>query len=735
MRQVARRLKDGRLELIEVPTPRFSPGAVAVRLEASVVSPGTERATLDVARKGLLAKARARPDQARQVLERARREGVRSTVALVRQRLEELGPLGYSAAGIVLEAGEHVRGLPPGTRVAVAGAGFANHAEVDVVPSLLCARVPNGVGPEDAAFATLGAIAINGFRRAGVDVGSTVAIIGLGLVGQLAVRVARAAGCRVLGVDLNLELVELAKQGGAEARLRADVEQASRWEEAADAVLICAASDSADPIRLAARLARDRGVVVVVGDVAMDVPRAPFYEKELELRLSRSYGPGRYDPNYELHGLDYPIGHVRWTEQRNMAAFLELVADGMIRPSELVTHRFPFESAERAFESLRSTETMVGIVLQYGERRVTANGVVPAGITGDDATRTEGPTPAPRPRRSIRAKPRFGLIGAGSFATSTLIPSLLRAGFEAASVASATGLSAESARRQFGFESAHAGIDEILSRKDLDLIVIATRHDSHAALAARALEAGSAVHVAKPLALEWEGLHRVREAQRRSGAPLFVGFNRRYAPMASELPSLDGPKLMGYRVNAGPLPRDHWTNDPLRGGGRLKGEGCHFIDFLCHQARCDPITVSTRGFPSEQGLPLVATDNFNVQIAFADGSVGTVDYAADAPAGPGKERFEVSGAGSYAVINDFRKGVVWHGDRKRRRGGRRQDKGFAAEFAFLADVLAGRAEAPPAEGFLVSSLATLAAARSLETGQVEAVVVQHGDVPIATGVS
>ena len=367
MRQVARRLKDGRLELIDVPEPALSAGTVAVKVEASVLSAGTERSTLEVARKGLLAKARARPDQARQVLERARTEGVRSTLALVRQRLEELGPLGYSAAGTVIEVGEGARGISAGDRVAIAGAGSANHAEVDVVPSLLCARVPAEVDLEDGAFATLGAIAMNGFRRSGASMGSTVGVIGLGLIGQLAARIALAAGCRVVGIDVKENLVGLAREGGAHGVLRAELGDRSTWDDSLDAVLICATTPSNDPITTAGRLARDCASVVVVGDVAIDVPRAPFYEKELDVRVSRSYGPGRYDPSYEVHGLDYPIGYVRWTQQRNMAAFLQLVADRKVRPADLVTHSFAFEDAEAAFETLRTSDSAVGIVLRYGD--------------------------------------------------------------------------------------------------------------------------------------------------------------------------------------------------------------------------------------------------------------------------------------------------------------------------------------------------------------------------------
>jgi predicted dehydrogenase/threonine dehydrogenase-like Zn-dependent dehydrogenase len=703
MRQVARRLRDGRLELVEVPAPSPPQGSVAVRLEASVLSAGTERATLEVARKGLIAKARARPDQARQVLERMRRDGVRSTVNLVRQRLDELGPLGYSAAGTVLEAGAESRGLAPGDRVAIAGGGFANHAEIDLVPSLLCARIPGTVPAQEAAFATLGAIALNAFRRAEVEVGATVAVIGLGIVGQLAVRIAKAAGCAVLGIDLKSDLVELARGAGAHGFERSGLEDTAGWLNSADAVLVCAATGSNDPVRLASSLARDRGKVVIVGDVGMDLPRAPFYEKELDLRLSRSYGPGRYDLNYELHGLDYPIGYVRWTEQRNMEAFLELVSEKKIRPEELITHRFPFSQAERAFEVLQSGETVVGVVLRYESE--------------DEPTRVEESVPpAPRRRGSRRDKPRFGIVGAGSFATSTLIPGLVRAGLEPVAVGSAAGLSAENARRRFGFTSAHAVTEEILDRDDLDLIVIATQHDSHAELAARALEAGKAVYVEKPLALDWEGLAVVKDAYERTSAPLVVGFNRRFASLAAQMRLLSGPRLMTYRINAGSVRMDHWTNDLARGGGRLKGEGCHFVDFICDQAGADPVSVSAQGFPSHPDLPLAATDNFSLQISFADGSIGAVHYAADAPSGPGKERFEVSAPGAFGVIDDFRRGAIWQGTHRKRLGGGKQDKGFAGQFRALKSMLADKEEAPPFEGYLLSSLVTLAAAKSLETG-------------------
>ena len=706
MRQVARRLRDGALELVDVPEPHPGPGFVAVRVSASVLSAGTERATMEAAKRSLLGKARDRPEQARQVLDRVLTEGPRSTYEFVRQRLDELGPLGYSAAGTVVEAGAEAVGFAAGDRVAIAGGGFANHAELDVVPQLLCAPVPDEVSDHDAAFATLGAIALHGFRRSGADVGSTIAVIGLGLIGQLVARIALAAGCTVRGTDLDQRLVDLAERAGAQAWVRS--EPAAEAEGSADAVLICASTDDDDPIQLASSLARDRAPVVVVGAVPMELPRGPFYGKELDLRLSRSYGPGRYDPAYELHGHDYPAGYVRWTERRNMEAFLGLVGRRQIEPSELVTHRFQLTEAERAYEALQS-ERPVAILLSFGDDERSKSPVVDTARARVVARRPGG------------SKPRFGLIGAGGFATSKLIPGLLTAGFEPAMVASASGLSAESARQRFGF-SAAVGSDEVLDAEDLDLLVIATQHDSHADLVSEGLRRGRAVYVEKPLALDWSQVGVVQAALEDSQAPLFVGFNRRYAPLARELKALGPPRLMSYRVNAGRLPAHHWTNDLERGGGRLKGEGCHFVDFLCDQVAADPVSVLAHGFASDPSLPLTATDNFSLQIRFADGSVGTVSYAADAPTSAGKERFETSAPGAHAVIDDFKNGAIWRGRHKQTLGGRRQDKGFAAQFEFIAEVLGGSSEPPAVEGYLVSTLATLAAARSLETGRSEPVV-------------
>lgn len=723
MRQVARRLRDGALELLEVPTPEVGPASVLVRTEVSVLSSGTERSTMKVAQANLLQKARQRPDQARQVVEKLRSEGLRSTYETVRRKLDAYGPLGYSAAGVAVEVGSEVRTVRAGDRVAIAGAGHANHAEVCVVPELLCAAVPEGVSSEAAAFATIGAIAMQGFRRAEVAVGSTVAVIGLGLIGQLSVRIARAAGCKVVGIDLQAPLLELAAEAGATALHRSTLDAPGPYTDRADAVLICAsAPTSDDPVRTAAALARDRAPVVAVGEVKMDLPRPPFYDKELDLRLSRSYGPGRYDDAYELHGRDYPIGYVRWTEQRNMESFLGLIADGAIDPAELITHRFDFERAEQAYELLSSDDANpLGIVFNYPP---PADEPAPEKAPADAARAPEHPAGEPRRwRRPTAARPRFAIAGAGAFATATVIPGLIGAGLAPQAVASASGLSAEDARGSFGFAATATGAEALVDRDDVDLFVVATQHDSHARLAAAALRRGIATYVEKPLALTLAELAEVRAAQRASGAPLWVGFNRTHSRLAAKLRELPGPRLMSYRVNAGRLAVDHWTNDPARGGGRLVGEGCHFIDFLCDQAGCDPLSVRATGFGADPELPLVSTDNLSVQIEFADGSAANLNYAADSPRGPGKELFETSSPGAYARLDDYREASIWRGTERTKLGGRGQDKGWDAQYEAIAAVLGG-GEQDPAEldRFFVSSLATLAAARSLRSGAIEGVI-------------
>jgi predicted dehydrogenase len=673
MKQVVQRLSDGRVEVVEVPIPQASPETALVRVRASLVSTGTERTKLETGRQTLLAKARARPDEVRKVLDKAKQEGVRDTVRAVRARLEQPAPLGYSSAGTVIRVGERVPGLAPGDRVACGGGEFAVHAEVDRVPGNLCIPLPARVGFEQGAFATVGSIALHAVRQAEAQIGERVAVVGLGLVGQLCAQILAAAGCGVVGIDVAPELVQRALSIGsvAAAYPRDDLDDDALPPDAAacDAVVVAAATPSSDPLHLAARLCRDRGRVVVVGDVGMDVPRRLYYEKELELRLSRSSGPGRYDRAYEERGLDYPIAYVRWTERRNMGAFLDLVAAGKVQVEPLVTDRVPIEQAPEAYDRLLAADTSpLAIMIEYSSEPEAAREVVPrpAGArTGDPLT--------------------AGVIGAGSFATRILIPSLRAASFRLGSIASATGLSARAAADRFGFARVETP-DELVEDPELGLVAIATRHDSHATLAARALRAGKHVYVEKPPCLTVAELHDLEAARNDSQGVLAVGFNRRYAPLAVEarkfVRAAGAPLALLYRVSPERLPVDHWMNDPDEGGGRLLAEGCHFVDFACWLVGGAAEHVSSTVRP-EAGRPLAAAATFSITLDFADGSLATIAYLAEGAREVRKEYVEVHAGERSAVIDDFRSLVLLAGGRTERRRVRRADKGHARQFAAL----------------------------------------------------
>jgi predicted dehydrogenase/threonine dehydrogenase-like Zn-dependent dehydrogenase len=706
MKQVAQRPRDGRLTVIDAPVPHLRPGWLLVENRCSLISAGTERSKVELGGKGLVGKARARPDLARKVVDRARAEGVRSAVGTARERLDALTPIGYSSAGVVVTVGEGVEGLAPGDRVACAGGGWANHAEVVAVPRNLVARIPAGLSFEAAAYTTLGAIALHGVRRAEAAVGERIGVVGLGLVGQLALRIVSAAGCTAIGIDVDASAVELARRSGTLAFSRDDpsIEASTREATAGlglDAVLVCASSTSADPLALAVRLARDRGRLVVVGDVPVEASRALLYEKELDLRLSRSYGPGRYDRDYEQRGRDLPAAHVRWTEQRNLEAFLELVSSGRLDPEELTTHRFEVERAPEAYELLADGG---------------AQGVRPFGILLEYPSPPEQAEPAARPSHPpTAASGRLGVIGAGSFARATLLPALRTAGASFVSVATEGGLSSADVASRFGFERA-ASAEELLADDGIDAIVIATRHSSHSSLAAAGLRAGKHVFVEKPLALRREELLEVEEAHRSGGGLLMVGFNRRFAPLSERLrDELGGrPCVLAVRINAGPLPDDHWLHDPEVGGGRLLGEGCHFVDLLGHLA-ADRIASVHATARTQPGRPLDCSDEVAAVFRFARGGVATLAYAGGGDPRLPKERFEVFGAGLAAVLDDFRRLELFRGG-KRRVHKSRQDKGHAAQAAHFVRAVRGEVEPPPAETYFASTRATLALVESLRTG-------------------
>lgn len=701
MKQITQRLRNGTIEVLDVPEPTVTAETVLVDVRASLLSAGTERAKVETGKKSLIGKARARPDQVAQVLDKARNDGISETVRAVRARLDQPSALGYSASGVVLAVGARVSGIAIGDRVAIGGGDYAVHAEIDRVPGNLCVPMPDNVGFHEGCFACVGSIALHGVRQAGVGLGERVAVIGLGLVGQLTGMILRAAGCTVVGIDIDESLAERARETGAvDACFVRGALSEDLPEEATgcDAVIVTAATASNDPVELAPRLCRDRGRVVIVGDVGLQVPRAPYYDKEIDLRLSRSYGPGRYDREYEEHGQDYPIGYVRWTEGRNMRAIVELIGAGRLPVSELITARIPIEEAVTAYENLVSGESSpLGVVIEYA------------------GSSPQRPISSPTAKPSGRSN-RASVIGTGSFAQRILIPGLRSAGMSIDTVASATGLSAQAAAQSIG--SGEVGTPEQALESDAGLIAIATRHDSHATLAERAMRAGKAVFVEKPPCLTKEELQRLRDARASSGSVLAVGFNRRHAPLAKRLRDHiavgSHPRQVLIRVNAGRLPADHWTNDAEEGGGRLLGEGCHFVDLACWLVGTVPTTVHAVVHPLKLET-LQAAQRFVVSLGFADGSLATVLYTDRGATGLAKEYVEAHAGGRSGVLHDFRRLELFDGRSRKEIKNRGQDKGHRAQFTALRDRIEANAVASEVDP-LVSMRATLAALESVSTG-------------------
>ena len=679
-----------------------------VRTAASVVSAGTERMLVEFAGQGWVGRARSRPDLVRQTLDKVRREGLRTTFDAVQNRLDQPLPLGYSSAGVITAVGDGLQGFRVGDRVACAGGGHAVHAEYALVPQNLMAHVPEDVDFEQAAFATLGSVALHGWRLAESQVGEHVAVIGLGLLGLLAASVARAAGARVFGIDLDPGRVERAQQIGFGSALRdmaEDAASAATQGRGFDVVLVCADSPSNDPVELAGKLARDRGRVVIIGNVGLDVPRRTYYDKELSLRVSRSYGPGRYDPLYEEAGIDYPIGFVRWTEGRNLQAFVDLLAAGRLDLRPLITHRFPIERATEAYAVITGREhpAFLGVVLTYPETREA-----PAARVDLNPKQTRADSDV-----------RLGVLGAGSFATGVLLPSIRRIpGIRRIGIASGAGLSAATAGGKFGFEYAAANEQEILSDPAINTVAILTRHADHARQAVAALRAGKHVFCEKPLALRREQLVEIAAALRSSDRLLTVGYNRRFAPLAiamrSFLRATEAPLAVHYRVNAGVLPANHWLHDPEQGGGRLLGEACHFFDFVTFLVGALPVRVSAVGLPDGDRY---REDNVLISLEFGDGSVGTVAYLACGDRSMPKERVEAFGGGRAAVLDDFRRLETYHAGRRRvQRAWLRQDKGHQAEWeSFAASIRAGGPPPIPYDQLMAASLTALAAVDALRT--------------------
>ncbi|HEV8413710.1 MAG TPA: bi-domain-containing oxidoreductase [Bryobacteraceae bacterium] len=708
MKQVLQSLKDGVTSVAQVPAPGANRGSLLIRSRASLVSAGTERMLLDFGRASWLGKARQQPEKVRQVMEKMRTDGLMATIESVQAKLDQPVALGYSNAGVVLDVGTGVTGFHRGDRVISNGP----HAEVVGVPANLCARIPDAVSDDAAAFAVVGAIGLEGVRLIQPQLGEDVVVIGLGLIGILTVQLLRAHGCRVLGIDFDSRKLQLAEAFGAETvnlGLGEDpMVAAERFTrgKGADAALITAATKSNEPVHQAALMLRKRGRIVLVGVTGLELSRDDFYKKELSFQVSCSYGPGRYDPAYEQGGQDYPRAYVRWTAQRNFEAVLDMLADGRLQTERLLTHRFPFDRALEAYELLNRDEFYLGILLDYargqetldpGRRRLAVRTAFPGKPTG-------------KPTR--KEEVRVGFVGAGGYATKVLIPAFLEAGATLLTVASAGGLSASHAGRKFGFSESTTDTESLLSDQRIDAVVIATRHDSHAGLVCRALEAGKHVFVEKPLALTWEQLDEIEDTYRglQETRVLMVGFNRRFSPHVRQaqrlLQGMRGTKSLVYMVNAGAIPLEHWTQNAEEGGGRILGEACHFLDLLRFLVGYPARSVRT----AQQSV-----DTATISVSYEDGSVGTVHYFANGHKSFPKERLEIFADGRILVIDNFRKLRGYGGPRFGGSSSWRQDKGAGRMVQAFIDAIRGGGAAPiPFEELREVSRCALLAANPME---------------------
>ncbi|MCX6057226.1 MAG: bi-domain-containing oxidoreductase [Chloroflexi bacterium] len=709
MKQLLQNIKNGNTTVEEVPVPTPRDGMALVRTAASLVSAGTERMIVEFAEKSYLGKARSRPDLVKQVVDKARREGLVPTLQAAFNRLDQPMTLGYSSAGTIVALGKNMQGFKVGQRVACAGAGFAVHAEYNIVPRNLLTPLPKNVDFESAAFTTLGSIALHGFRLAEPQLGENVAIIGLGLLGLLTIQLAAAAGCNVLGIDLDPRRIQLAASLGFEAVSRQNAESASQAFTSSrgfDSIIICADTSSNDPIELAGVIARDRARVVATGAVGLTIPRKMYFEKEISLINSRSYGPGRYDASYEENGIDYPIGFVRWTEGRNFQAVVDLMATGKLKVMPLISHRFPIENAVTAYEVItgKKKEKFLGILLTY-----------PDSVEKLDSLKVIKFNVQTVKRSSIV---KLGVLGAGLYANSTLLPVIKNnKDFELVGIASSGGLHAQHSGKKIGFQYATSSEDEIINDPNINTVAILTRHDSHAELVVKALQAGKHVFVEKPLAINRKQISAIsKQLLKTDNGLLLTGFNRRFSPLAQQLSAFykdrNEPLHAHYRVNAGYIPLNHWTQDPILGGGRIIGEGCHFIDLITFIVGEAPIKVSAHAL-ADHGK--YREDNVSMTFTFSDGSIGVVDYLANGDKSFPKERLEVFCEGKIAILNDYVKlEFIENGKRKVKSGV--QNKGWRREMEIFASAIREGGQPPiPYEQLFGVTEATFAAVESLRT--------------------
>jgi polar amino acid transport system substrate-binding protein len=726
MKQITQHNKTGEVRVEEVPLPALKPGHVLVQTRFSVISAGTEKSSISQRKSSLIHKARVHPELVLKVLEQVRQYGLLPTYRRAKARLETASPLGYSASGTVMAVGSGVTDFKPGDRVACAGGGYASHGEYMLIPKNLCAKVPQRVDLDEAAYATLGAIALQGVRQAQPTLGETVVVIGLGLVGQLTVQLLKANGCSVIGVDLDPQAVKLAKECGADVALQRAADDLKNVVRSftkglgADAVIITAATPSNDPVELAGELCRDKGRVVLVGDVGLHLPRGPYYLKELDFRLSRSCGPGRYDSQYEEQGQDYPVGYVRWTEHRNLQEILRLLSAKVVDVKKLTTHRYTVEAAPAAYALItrsktRKREHYIGILIDYGNDGTERAKGLPQRIEVFPAGGTSTPTAA-----------GVGFLGAGNFAQGFLLPQIQRAGNTSlVGVCTANGLNATNIARNFGFQFATTDPKEILGQESINTVFIATRHNLHASYVIDALKAGKHVFVEKPLALNAGELKAIQKAYKsvieaRQSPILMVGFNRRFAPHAQHVKrffenALE-PYTIQYRVNAGFVPRTHWTRDLSEGGGRILGEICHFVDLMLYLTDSIPMRIYAETLSSVGGAS-TEDDSVAVALKFRNGSIGTIMYQANGDASLPKERVEISSTGRTAVIDNFQHLSLYQQGKKREFKLSNIDKGHRDEVrAFLQAIRSGAPSPIPFESLVTTTVATLKILESLQTG-------------------
>ncbi|MBU4502980.1 MAG: bi-domain-containing oxidoreductase, partial [Nanoarchaeota archaeon] len=668
MKQLIKNNRTGEIKIEEVPPPVLRKGGVLVRNEYSAISIGTETSSIEIAKKNLLEKVRSRPKELEQIRELIKKEGVVSAYKKAMSKLELPSPLGYSSAGTIVEVANDVDEFCVGDKVTCAGCG---HAEIIYVSRNLCVKIPNNVKTEHAAFTTLGSIALQGVRQSDAKLDENVLVIGLGIVGQFAVQILKSAGCRVVGVDVDENKVKICGELGADLALVRNTdgikEKILSFTDGygIDIVIITAATSSNDPIEFASDILRDKGRITVVGAVRTDLPRKPFYEKELTLNFSRSYGPGRYDKQYEEKGIDYPIGFVRWTEKRNMKAFLNLIAEGKINIDRLITHRFKFDDAVKAYEKITNSDEMVlGAIFQYAEKV--------------DRTSKISLTRRGEKSRKLNVL-NVGFIGAGSYAQSYLFPILsknLNVNFKG--VATSTGMNAHHIGKKYGFEYVTTNADEIINDEEINCIIIATRHNLHAKYVIKGLKANKNVYVEKPLALNKKELDDILMAWKDSNADVMVGFNRRFSPHIIKLKNFiknrKNPLAINYRINAGFIPKEHWIHDPEEGGGRIVGEVCHFVDLCNFICESKPANIFAQNLEAGR-TDIPNDDSLGILIKYENGSVATISYFSNGNIFYPKERIEIFCENSIAIIDDFKKSMFMMNGKKKKFVSRKQDKG------------------------------------------------------------